>query len=60
MKKKAETDIISDTVWKNMGIIEEKSNDVLKSEDQKNWTYRHIPEHPVKEKRKVIKICIRS
>ena len=39
LKKKAETDIISGTVWKNMGIIEEKSNDVLKSEDQKNWTY---------------------
>ena len=39
LKKKVETDIISGTVWKNMGIIEEKSNDVLKSEDEKNWTY---------------------
>ena len=36
LKKKAETDIISGIVLKNMGIIEEKSNDVLKSEDQKN------------------------
>ena len=45
LKKKAETDIISDTVWKNMGIIEEKSNDVLKSEDQKTEhmdIYRNI------------------
>ena len=61
MNKKAETDIISGTVWKNMGIIEEKKQWGVKIRgSEKTEHIDHIPEHPVKEKRKVIKICIRS
>lgn len=43
-----------------MGIIADKSNNVLQPEDQKTEHMDHMPEHPVKDKRKVIKLCIRS